>query len=279
MNEISLDINALEAKMLQHEQVPCPVAHYFGPGIYIREVTLPAGAVAIGHRQRCEHLNIMIKGRVEIIDDDGSVRELVAPLIYVGKPGRKVGRILDDTVWQNVYATTERDIDKLEATYLDKSPAWVANDQARQQVAALQREADREDYRRVIAEAGFTHALVRQQSENEADQIDMPAGVQVRVLPSPIEGRGLFLSTPVDAGEVIAPARIGGMRTPAGCFTNHSMSPNARMVLREGGDIDLVALRRIEGCRGGDPGEEVTIDYRQALGLSGITFEERPCLA
>ena len=59
------------------------------------------------------------------------------------------------------------------------------------------------------------------------------------------------------------------MRTPLGRFTNHSRTPNAVFV-NQGGDIYLYALRRISGCSGGSQGEEVTIDYRQALALSGI---------
>ena len=71
-------------------------------------------------------------------------------------------------------------------------------------------------------------------------------------------------------GAVIAPARIAGKRTPAGRYTNHSAKPNAVMVQLPSGDIDLVASRHISGCAGGQLGEEITIDYRQALRLSGI---------
>jgi len=71
-------------------------------------------------------------------------------------------------------------------------------------------------------------------------------------------------------GDLIAPARIAGMRTPAGRYTNHSNTPNSAMILTACGDINLIALRDIEGCKGGDNGEEITIDYRQALALSGI---------
>lgn len=270
-NAVALhDVEQLEGEMLKLPQVACPVVHHFGPGIYMREVTVPAGALAIGHTQKREHLNVMLKGRVVIFNDDGSRRELVAPLTFVGKPGRKVGYVLEDMVWLNVYATDERDIDVLEATYLDKSPMWEASSAQRHAAEHSAREADRADYLVMLAQAGFTHELARAQSEDESDQTPMPPGWPVRVLPSPIEGRGIFLSAPVEAGQVIAPARLGGMRTPAGRFTNHSATPNARMVLRETGDIDLVALRRIEGCLGGQPGEEVTIDYRQALTLSGV---------
>jgi hypothetical protein len=49
------------------------------------------------------------------------------------------------------------------------------------------------------------------------------------------------------------------------------------MVKLPNGDIDLVALTDIEGCKGGDMGTEITIDYRQALALSGIEFKETVC--
>jgi len=33
------------------------------------------------------------------------------------------------------------------------------------------------------------------------------------------------------------------------------------------GDIDLIATKHIVGCRGGYDGDEVTINYRQAIAL------------
>lgn len=61
-------------------------------------------------------------------------------------------------------------------------------------------------------------------------------------------------------------ARIGDKRTPAGRYTNHSASPNAKFVPTRDG-LNLVATRRITGMTGGRVGEEITIDYRQALEL------------
>ena len=70
------------------------------------------------------------------------------------------------------------------------------------------------------------------------------------------------------SGEIIAPARLDGKRTPAGRYTNHSKNPNSIMILRDNNDIDLVAKKVIKGCQGGNLGEEITIDYRQALSLA-----------
>jgi len=261
-------LDQLEAAMLQMPQADCPVIHHFGPGIYMREVTLKAGTLAIGHAQKHEHLNVMLTGAVSMIDN-GQVKVVKAPLIYVGKPGRKVGYVLEDTVWLNIYATDETDIEKLEEMFLDKSETFQLHQEAKLGIDYDRRADDREDFKKMVIEAGFTEEIVREQSENEEDQIPMPDGYSwVTTRASSIEGRGIFLSSPFKAGEIIGPARIEGKRTPLGRFTNHSMTPNARFI-RNGDDIWMVALRDIDGCRGGDHGEEVTVNYRQSLQLIG----------
>lgn len=265
----NLVVANLEKEMLEMPQADCPVAHHFGPGIYIREVTLPAGIFAVGHAQKFDHLNIMLTGKVAIVDD-GKVRVLEAPLIFTGKPGRKVGYVIETCVWQNVYATEETDIDALEAHYLDKSENWKAYDNEQSSIIYALNQPDRDDFEQVLKDFGFDADTARQQAEEESDQIDMPnvfkAVVQVRN--SNIEGKGLFLSWHIAAGQIIAPARISGKRTPAGRYVNHSMNPNCKYVADENGDIYLVSLRDIDGCKGGSKGEELTVDYRQALTLN-----------
>ena len=265
----NLIVADLEKEMLEMPQADCPVAHHFGPGIYIREVTLPAGIFAVGHAQRYEHLNIMLTGKVAIVDGD-QVRVLEAPLIFTGKPGRKVGYVLETCVWQNVYATNETDIDTLEAHYLDKSKTWEAYDKEHSKIDHALNQHNRDDYAQVLKEFGFDAAIARQQAEDESDQIDMPTAFKavVQVRDSNIEGKGLFLSWHITAGQIIAPARISGKRTPAGRYVNHSMNPNCKYVADENGDIYLVSLRDIDGCKGGSRGEELTVDYRQALTLN-----------
>lgn len=270
------ELEKLEEQMLRLPQVECPVAHHFGPGIYIREVTIPAGAFAVGHRQRFEHLNIMLSGSVAVLDDEGEVKVLNAPMIFTGQPGRKVGVVLETCTWQNVYPNpdNERDIDTLESKWLDKSTTWAALSNSLQAQLSANHSEDRSDFLKLIKQAGFSEEIVRRQSENIDDQIPMPDGfARVTVRKSPIEGRGIFLTFPADRGELIGPARINGMRTPLGRFVNHSMNPNAVFV-KQGDDIFLHASRRIAGCTGGDNGEEVTVDYRQALALSGVYLEE-----
>lgn len=121
------DINpdALESYLLSLNQAPCTVIHRFRPGVYIREVTIPKGAIAVGHRQRYEHLNILTRGSVAMIGDDGQVKVISAPATFVGKPGREVGGCIEECSWQNVYPNPDncRDIEALEAQWLEKSNA------------------------------------------------------------------------------------------------------------------------------------------------------------
>jgi hypothetical protein len=272
------DIATAERLLLQALQPECTVYHHFAPGLYIREVHLPAGIVAIGHEQRFAHWNIFLKGKVLILKDDGTEALLEAPMQFIGQPGRKVGYILEDVVWQNVYATNETDVETLERHFINKSPQWQREEDAQITSDYASHIADRRDYRSILRDLGLTEAEVQKTVQNPADQCIFPADVSgVKLGNSPIHGKGLFATRPFAAGEVIAPARIAGFRTPAGRYTNHSLTPNATMTQQSNGDITLTALTAIAGCHGGFNGDEITIDYRQALRLSGNS-EDVKCL-
>lgn len=96
-------------------QTECPLTHRFAPGVYLREIFMPAGTVVIGKIHRTEHFNVLIRGACLIVHDDGAREELRAPLTFVSKAGvQKVLYILEDTIWQTVHPTTETDLARLE---------------------------------------------------------------------------------------------------------------------------------------------------------------------
>lgn len=266
---------AIERVMLEAEQMDCPVIHRFGPGIYIREIIMPAGAFAIGAYHKGEHLNIMLKGRVSVLGEAGKVIELKAPMIFVGKPGKKIGYVHEEVVWQNVYATDETDIETLERMFVDKGPAWLeANERRKANQESILHTLDRMDYDNVLKEFGYTREQAEHEVSYAGDRINFPHGsYKVMVSDSSIHGRGLFATADIEPGEFIAPARIGGKRTPAVRYTNHSFAPNSKFVLRQNGDIDLVAERGIKGMKGGMPGDEITICYREALKLRELSCQ------
>lgn len=256
-------------KMLEMEQVDCPVTHHFGPGIYMRELNIKAGVFSVAHYQKKAHLNFLVSGKVLMLSDDGTVKELTGPYIYTAPPSRKVGLIMEDMKWLNIYPTDETDIETLENTYLDKADNWKDSDEAKRQLERLSRELDRKDYLEALNDIGYTEEQVRLESEIDQDLIPFPFGsFGVSVSESEIEGKGLFAASPFKNGDFIAPARIDGKRTPAGRYINHSKSPNAEFVLMPNGDIMVAALRDITGCKGGFLGEEITIDYRRSRCLA-----------
>ena len=258
--------------MLQMPQADCPVIHHFGPNLCVREVFMPAGTFAIGHRQKFEHMNVMLRGKVMVVNDDGTTNVLSAPMMFIGKPGRKVGYVIEDMVWQNIYATDLKNPDDVEAHFIEKSEDWREDYVTKLAVAQVEREMDRADYEAVALLSGFTKEQIRQQVENDDDLIWIDSAI-TRVSESPIHGKGLFLTHSVKEGDVICASRINGKRTQAGRYTNHSMKPNAKMVMRANGDVDLVSTCEIKGCVGGNIGTEITIDYRQALELSGVRLK------
>lgn len=250
-------IEKIEEKMLRFDQAECPIIHTFGPGLYIREVRMPKGALVLGHHQIFEQMNIFLKGKVLMVNDDGSKTELSAPIMFVGKPGRKMGYILEDVTWLNIYSTEERDVETLESTYLQKSETW------KNQQDKTKRLDDNEDYKKILLELNTTEDNVRKQSEEKTDQIPIPYGsFKIGIFESNIEGRGVFATANIDKGELIAPARLNGKRTPVGRYVNHSKKPNAKMIPIHN-DIFLVSTDSIIGCKGGQYGEEITTNYKQ----------------
>lgn len=265
----AFNIDEIEKRMLNLPQADCPVSHHFGPGLYIRELRMKAGTLAVGHRQKLPHVNSFIQGRVLVLNPDGTQTELIAPCTFVGQPGRKIGFVLEDVIWQNIYATDETDIETLEETYLDKTEY---SKEIYKKKADY--ESDHIDYKLLIEQSGISPEQVDSEVHNIEDQIPMPFGWhKTCVRTSDLHGKGFFASAPFEVGEVIAPAKIGEKRTPAGRFTNHSHNPNAEL-FPVGDDIILIALRDISGCKAGDNGEEITIDYRQSLRLRGIQLNE-----
>lgn len=262
-NPINLPI--LESEMLNMDQAECPVHHHFFPGIYIREVHLKAGLIAIGHKQKLDHLNIMLSGKVAIIDG-GEIKVLEAPLMFMGKPGKKVGYIMEDCVWQNIYSTTETNVDILEETYLDKSEEFLLHNGKKDILSFINSQEDREDYELFLSENGIDEEKVFSESCEEGDMIEMPSSYisLSSVRESSIKGNGLFASTSFNIGDIVAPARLSGYRTVAGRYVNHSKRPNCEWLI-DGDNIYLVAKTQIHGCQGGGKGTELTVDYRDSV--------------
>jgi hypothetical protein len=270
--DITLPDEAIR-KMLELPQAECGVTHFFGVGVYIKEARVSAGVCAIGALHKTACTNVLVKGRVMMVNPDGSTVELVAPLTFVSYPGRKMGYIIEDMIWQNVCATDETDASKLEDLFLVKDAQLAAVE------ASNRRRADHTDdiadYEQILVERGMTEEEVRKIVENEDDMIRLPYGTYKFILAnSEIQGRGVFATSNISEGEIIGAGRIGMSRTILGRYTNHAKVPNTFARCNGTGGIDLIAATRIKGSCGGMLGEEITIDYRQARSEAAKLDEE-----
>lgn len=258
-------LDTLESVMQGLPQVACDIIHAFAPGIYIRQVTLRPGSFVMGHRHRQAHLNVMLKGHLTLFHTNGTRQDLRAPIVCVAEPGRKVAYVHEETLWLNLYATTDTDVGRLEEAYLDKSEGWQDMNDA----FHVNHDEDRADFDNFLWETGLRADAVRIESENTVDQIPFPQGAyKFKVGKSQIEGEGLIACADIASTEIIAPARLEGKRTPAGRYANHAKVPNAQMVGDPKGDIYLMAIRAIGGSLGGQDGDEITVNYRDALYLN-----------
>lgn len=106
-------VDALESSLRSVPQVDCPVRNYFAPGLYAREIRIPAGTVLTGAIHKTENLAVLSAGRLRLVTDDGTV-EISAPYTLTVRPGQKnCALALEDAVWTNFFPTDETDTDKL----------------------------------------------------------------------------------------------------------------------------------------------------------------------
>ena len=114
-------VEVLEASMLAMPQVDCPIKHHFAPGVYAREISIPAGTVVTGAVHKTENLIIVSKGRLRIVTDDGTM-EVQAGDTLTCRAGMKNAVVaLEDSRWTNLMPNpgNERDTDKLTEVFTE----------------------------------------------------------------------------------------------------------------------------------------------------------------
>ena len=117
----------LESWMLTQPQAQHETLHHFGPSVYIREASVPAGSIVLGHAHKGPHMVVLLEGKMAVLMD-GKIEVVVAPATFLSAAGRKLAYIMEDLIIQNIYATDETDIEKLEDLLVDKSNTWTAHE-------------------------------------------------------------------------------------------------------------------------------------------------------
>lgn len=251
-------VDRIESILMGMPQVECKTQHWFCNGMYVRECTFPKGVTATGAAHLADHVSIMVRGDMTVLTERG-IERMTGYNIWTPRPGlRRVGYAHEETVWLTVDRTNAKTVEDAENDTLATPDKLLSRRQG-------SLEHDRADYLKVLEEAGIPVEVAEAEATETSNLISMPVGWRVHVSESKIHGSGLFTDCNVSSGKVVAPAMIGGKRTPAGRYVNHSSLPNA-VIMRDGLDSVFVALRDIV------IGEEITADYRSSL-VSALHLE------
>jgi len=226
---------------------PCRITHYFAPGVYAREMWMPADCLITGKIHKTSHLNMLSQGKVTVSNKGESVT-YEAPYTFVSPVGTKRAIYAhEDSTWTTIHPTDLEDPEEIEAEIIAET------------FEELERYLEYQDYEKFLLEYDLTEDDVQAVTHS----VDVITSFDVTVAESAIDGLGIFPFKQIKKGDVIGPALSDGRKTEIGRYTNHSGSPNAEMVVVDEKNIDLVALRDI-----GD--EEITTDYRNNLNIQGL---------
>ncbi len=130
-------ILAFQQHLAQFEQVDCPLKHTFAPGMYAREILLPADTFIVGKIHKHAHLNIVTRGRCTVVTEFGR-REIDAsagPVTFTSEAGAKRALYVhEETVWTTIHAVQSTDLAEIEreiiAPTFDDLDAFLARARA-----------------------------------------------------------------------------------------------------------------------------------------------------
>ena len=103
-------MDIFEAKVAAMPQGYAPLVHRFTPGLYIREIFMPAGAIVTSRRHLTTHPFVISQGSVEVICENGDRHVLDAPYSGITQAGtRRALNVLEDTIWITFHVTDKTD--------------------------------------------------------------------------------------------------------------------------------------------------------------------------
>lgn len=117
----------LQDQMLSHMcALPEPI-HRFAPGMYMRELTIPAGMVVVGKTHRHAHFLLVMSGRAQVASEFGN-EILEAGHISLSQPGVKRAVLaLEDTRFITVHVNKDdsEDLEIIEAEHIEPEPMFA----------------------------------------------------------------------------------------------------------------------------------------------------------
>lgn len=100
-------IDEFEAALLENfPTVDCPVRHRFTPGLYIREIFMPAGVTVTSMQHKYTHPYFVLQGKISVYSENDGVQEIEAPHWGITYPGtRRILQVHENSVWITTHPT------------------------------------------------------------------------------------------------------------------------------------------------------------------------------
>lgn len=100
MNDAALFISSLP------NQFDPVIRHKFVPGVYIRQMDVPAGSQILSKVHKTDHAFMLTRGRILVYDGVHEAVILKAPYTGVTLAGaQRIGIALEDVTWCNIHPT------------------------------------------------------------------------------------------------------------------------------------------------------------------------------
>ena len=113
-------MDELEAALVEYPKAECPVTHRFTPGMYIREIHIPAGTMLTSATHLTEHPYVLSQGVAYVTTQDGKREVLTAPHTGITQPGtQRAIYAEEDIIWTTFHSTDETDVETICNTILD----------------------------------------------------------------------------------------------------------------------------------------------------------------
>lgn len=107
-------LNQIDVEILKCPQIECPLVHRFTPGLYTREIHMPAGCVVSSLLHLTTHPFFIVKGDVSVWYHGIPTQRLKAPYTGITQAGtRRLLYTHEDTVWITCHVTEKTDPDAI----------------------------------------------------------------------------------------------------------------------------------------------------------------------
>ena len=116
------NLETVAMRALNLSRCEMPLVHRFTPGLYIREIFMPKGALVVSLKHLTEHPFVVSKGHAAVLTETG-VQQIKAPHCGITKAGtQRVLFIHEDCVWTTFHVTNETDPEKIVSQVTEKPP-------------------------------------------------------------------------------------------------------------------------------------------------------------